>query len=80
MSQRHRSYCEADLAFFAQYANERLFAKPDYCTSGDKCWVLHGPPCFSSDGVCRECCAMPKILWIDAKGRGRFPKQRKLRQ
>jgi hypothetical protein len=54
----NRSYTEAELALFAEYAAERQAERPSECTYADVCWVIQGPPGMTSrDGAirCRGC-------------------------
>lgn len=78
---KRRDYSDAELAHFARYGEERALAMPQRCSGGDQCWVLHGPPAFSSEGVCSECRTLPAQLQIDVKaGRRRLAKPRRLRR
>lgn len=69
MKQRHdkfdRAYSAEELAEYQrpELVEARVRSRPLKCTEGAKCWVLLGPPGYTtrnSDGECRECGGSPK--------------------
>lgn len=58
----NRSYTEAELALFARHVAEREEARPKCCSGGVRCWVVHGPPAYRTNGpagFCVECEGAP---------------------
>lgn len=55
-------YSPEQLARFAEWRPAREAVAPTRCLRAERCWALHGPPCWSpKDGEnCLGCGGMPR--------------------
>jgi hypothetical protein len=50
-----RGYTADEHTLFSKYQSERARLRPPECNKGKKCWVIHGPPCYSTKGNLGNC-------------------------